>query len=181
MDSVEVLEVSRVPRVGLDRIMSSSTRLSIRRLASRDVGLMEAMSSMFGQAFGEPETYAGARPGRNYLKQLLDSDSFIALAALKGGEVVGGIAAYVFHKFEQERSEIYIYDLAVAADHRRQGIGTALIQELKKIAVARGTYVIFVQADRGDKPAIALYSKLGTREDIVHFEIRTTRMFIDGN
>jgi aminoglycoside 3-N-acetyltransferase I len=90
---------------------------------------------------------------------------------LKGSEVVGGIAAYELKKFEQERSEIYIYDLAVAAAHRREGIATALIQELKNIATARGAYVIFVQADIGDDPAIALYTKLGAREDVLHFDI----------
>ncbi|HEX5765539.1 MAG TPA: GNAT family N-acetyltransferase, partial [Woeseiaceae bacterium] len=74
-------------------------------------------------------------------------------------------------KFEQERSEIYIYDLAIAQTHRRQGIATALILELKKIAAARGAYVIYVQADLGDDPAIALYTKLGTREDVLHFDI----------
>jgi aminoglycoside 3-N-acetyltransferase I len=31
--------------------------------------------------------------------------------------------------------------------------------------------VIFVQADYGDDPAIALYSKLGTREEVLHFDI----------
>jgi aminoglycoside 3-N-acetyltransferase I len=46
-----------------------------------------------------------------------------------------------------------------------------LIQELKKLAAARAAYVIFVQADIGDEPAIALYSKLGIREDVLHFDI----------
>jgi aminoglycoside 3-N-acetyltransferase I len=87
------------------------------------------------------------------------------------GAVVGGLAAYELRKFEQERSEIYIYDLAVADTHRRRGIATALIQELKKIAALRGAYVIFVQADIGDEPAIALYTKLGVREDVLHFDI----------
>ena len=84
---------------------------------------------------------------------------------------MGGLAAYVLHKFEQERSEIYIYDLAVDEDHRREGIATALIEELRKIAAARGAYVIFVQADYVDPQAIALYSKLGVREEVLHFDI----------
>jgi aminoglycoside 3-N-acetyltransferase I len=46
-----------------------------------------------------------------------------------------------------------------------------LIQGLKKIAAARGAYVIFVQADIGDEPAIALYTKMGAREDVLHFDI----------
>ncbi|MEN8160361.1 MAG: GNAT family N-acetyltransferase, partial [Myxococcota bacterium] len=100
---------------------------------------------------------------------------FIALAAVKGGEVAGGPAAYELRKFEQERSEVYIYDLAVAAAQRREGIATALILALKEIAAGRGAYVLFVQADAGDAPAVALYTKLGIREDVLHFDIAVER------
>ena len=151
--------------------MSFSTRFSIHQLTPDDQSLMEALLATFGEAFDEVEAYGGNRPSKGYLQQLLGSDYFIALAALKNGEVVGGIAAYELKKFEQERSEIYIYDLAVAVEHRREGIATALIQELKKLAVTRTAYVIFVQADISDEPAIALYSKLGIREEVVHFDI----------
>ena len=147
---------------------------AIRALAADDVSLMNGMLTMFGEAFGEPETYGRARPSAAYLRRLLGSDSFIALAAMHGDEVVGGLAAYELRKFEQERSEIYIYDLAVAAAWRRQGIATALIAKLSEIGRARGAYVIFVQADLGDDPAIALYTKLGAREDVLHFDIAVT-------
>lgn len=127
--------------------------------------------TVFGTAFEDPQTYTGARPSRAYLQRLLSRDSFIALAALSEGVVVGGLAAYELQKFERERSEIYIYDLATAETHRRQGVATALIEELKRIAAARGAYVIYVQADLGDEPAILLYTKLGIREDVLHFDI----------
>jgi aminoglycoside 3-N-acetyltransferase I len=144
---------------------------SIHQLAPDDVALMETLLVTFGEAFDEVETYGRSRPSVGYLRRLLGSDYFVALAALKGGEVVGGIAAYELKKFEQERSEIYIYDLAVVAAHRREGIATALIQEIKKIAALCGAYVIFVQADIGDEPAIALYTKLGACEYVLHFDI----------
>jgi len=151
--------------------MDSQDPVRIKLLGPRDVAMMDAMLAMFGEAFGEAETYGAERPGDAYLRRLLGSDHFIAFAAVKYGAVVGGLAAYVLDKFERERSEIYIYDLAVTEAHRRTGIATALIEELKVIAAARGAYVIFVQADHGDAPAIALYSKLGTREDVLHFDI----------
>ena len=132
---------------------------------------MYAMLTMFGEAFGEVETYGAARPGDDYLARLLGSDRFIALSAIQDGSVVGGLAAYVLDKSEQERSEIYIYDLAVAEPFRRTGIATALIEALRPIAAGRGAYVIFVQADPQDAPAVALYSKLGRREDVLHFDI----------
>ena len=129
------------------------------------------MLTTFGEAFADVATYSGARPSAGYLERLLGSDTFIAIAALESSKVVGGLAAYELQKFEQERSEIYIYDLAVASAYRRQGIATALIRELQGIATERGAYVIYVQADRSDPPAIALYSKLGVREDVLHFDI----------
>ena len=155
--------------------MTASASFSIRKLAPDDVALMDAMLITFGAAFDELETYTARRPSRAYLARLLRSESFIALAALKNGSIVGGIAAYELQKFEQERCEIYIYDLAVAVAHRREGIATALIQELRNIAAERGAYVIFVQADIGDEPAIALYTKLGVREDVLYFDIQVAR------
>ena len=147
--------------------------LDINHLTSNDISLMKALLTTFGEAFDDMETYTTKRPSEEYLRRLLDGDTFIALAAVKSGEVVGGIAAYELRKFEQERSEIYIYDLAVASEHRREGIATALIEKLKEIATERGAYGIFVQANTSieDEPAIALYSKLGEREDVLHFDI----------
>ena len=155
--------------------MPPSDRVIIHELMPEDVALMEAMMTVFGDAFEDRDTYTFYRPSREYLQRLLGSVHFIALAALKGEMVAGGLAAYELEKFEQERSEIYIYDLAVAADHRRQRIATALIEDLKRIAAARRAYVIYVQADRGDAPAIALYSKLGAREDVLHFDIKVPK------
>jgi aminoglycoside 3-N-acetyltransferase I len=151
--------------------MPTSIPATIHRIVSDDLALMEALLETFGEAFDDMESYGTNRPGPAYLRRLLGNDHFIALAAVKDGAVIGGLAAYELQKFEQERSEIYIYDLAVAAAHRRKGIATTLIEELGEIAASRGAYVIFVQADPGDDAAIALYTRLGSREDVLHFDI----------
>lgn len=143
----------------------------IRILSAHDVAITRAMLTMFGREFGDEQTYSGKQPDDRYLQRLLESDAFIAIAALKGTAVIGGLAGYVLPKFEQARSEFYIYDLAVEEAHRRHGVATGLIERLKRLAAARGIYVIFVQADLGDDPAIALYTKLGVREDVLHFDI----------
>ncbi len=127
--------------------------------------------TLFGDAFGDVARYCDKRPSQDYVRGLLSSDAFIGIVALDQEEVVGGLAAYDLKKFERECSEIYIYDLAVSASHRRRGIATAMIQALRRIAQARGAEVIFVQADYDDPPAIALYESLGTREDVLHFDI----------
>lgn len=151
-----------------------SAPFSIRTLGRDDVDTMRRMMTLFGEAFGDAQTY-GRTPSAGYLERLLARDTFIAIAALKGNDVVGGLAAYVLPKFEQERSEIYIYDLAVAEAHRRQGIATAMIEALRTECATRGAWVIYVQADYGDDPAVALYTKLGIREDVMHFDIAPAR------
>ena len=145
--------------------------VSVKRLGSADLETMRGLIEMFGEAFGELEIYQANPPSDSYLERVLADPKFVALAAVEDNTVVGGLAAYELVKFEMERSEFYIYDLAVREDRRREGIATALIDELKSIAVAAGAWVIFVQADYGDDPAIALYSKLGRREDVTHYDI----------
>ena len=148
---------------------------STRVLCEADIATFRSMLELFGDAFDDRDTYSGRQPDDQYLARLLSSDQFVAIAALDGGTVVGGLAGYVLPKFEQARSEFYIYDLAVDERCRRQGHATALIQELKVSAAKRGIYVIFVQADHGDDAAIALYTKLGLREDVLHFDILPSR------
>lgn len=145
--------------------------MTVRQLGSGDRALLRQLMDVFGEAFEDRATYGAAPPSDAYLEKLLARDSFIALVALDGDDVVAGITAYDLPKPEQERSEIYLYDLAVAESHRRRGIPRALIAALQDIAAARGAWVVFVQADHGDDPAIALYTTLGTREDVLHFDI----------
>ena len=142
-----------------------------RQLSRRDVEPLKDLLRVFGDAFNEPKTYLGAVPSDEYLQRLLARPHFIVVVAMHGGEIVGGLAAYELEKFEQDRREIYIYDLAVAERHRRKSVATRMINELRRIAADRRAYVIFVQADHGDDPAIRLYESLGTKEDVHHFDI----------
>lgn len=144
---------------------------SYKQLVSSDVPLLKNLLKVFGEAFDDIATYQDSVPTDEYLKTLLSKPHFIVLAAMDGDKVVGGIAAYELEKFEQVRKEIYIYDLAVDEKYRRRGIATGLILELKRLAKERKAYVIYVQADLVDEPAIKLYESLGTREDVLHFDI----------
>ena len=144
---------------------------SYKQITSSDTDVLRDLLAVFGLAFEDVHTYQDAQPSDEYLAALLAKLDFIALVALSEDKVVGGLAAYVLQKFEQERSEVYIYDLAVLEKHRRKGIATKLINELKLIAKEKNAYVIYVQADQGDIPAIKLYESLGVKEDVHHFDI----------
>jgi aminoglycoside 3-N-acetyltransferase I len=137
---------------------------------------MRDLIAVFGDAFDQADVYQAAPPGDDYLGALLAKPHIVVVAAFIEGHVVGGLVAYVLDKFEQDRREMYIYDLAVAEPFRRRGVATGLIGALQSIAAALDVYVIFVQADLVDGPAIALYEKLGAKETAHHFDIPVPRI-----
>lgn len=145
--------------------------ITLQRLGAEDHALLLRLNALFAEAFGDAETYLGAPPDAAWARETLGRAGVVALVALEGEQVVGGLVAYELDKLERRRREVYLYDLAVAESHRRRGIATRLIDQLRAIARERGAWVVYVQADYGDEPAIALYTKLGVREDVMHFDL----------
>lgn len=145
---------------------------AVRRLGPGDVATMRELNALYAEAFDDSETYRRDTPDDAWLARQLDKQAIILIVAEIDGHVVGGLTAYELPKLEAARSEIYLYDLAVGKSVRRRGIATALICELQHIAAETGAWAVFVQADYGDDPAVALYTKLGAREDVMHFDLR---------
>lgn len=145
--------------------------LTVRRLGSADIGAMRDLNALYADAFEDHETYRRGTPDDAWLAHQLGRETIILLVAQSEGAIIGGLTAYELSKLEAARSEIYLYDLAVAETHRRRGVATALIAELQHIAADTGSWAVFVQADYVDPPAIALYTKLGVREEVLHFDL----------
>lgn len=148
------------------------TAIRIERLKPGDVGGMRAINQLFGKVFDMEAEYAAVPPSDAYLGELLDDPKFVALGAYQGERLIGGLTGYELRKYEQARSEFYIYDLAVLVTCQRTGVGTALINEMRAIAKAAGAWTVFVQADWDDEAPVSLYSKLGRRENVHHFDIK---------
>ncbi|WP_082662962.1 MULTISPECIES: AAC(3)-I family aminoglycoside N-acetyltransferase [unclassified Sphingopyxis] len=145
--------------------------MRIRRLGPGDIEAMRDLNALYADAFEDRDTYRRDTPDDAWLAHQLAKESIILLVAEIDGSIVGGLTAYILDKLEAARSEIYLYDLAVAEAHHRRGVATALIAELQHIAAETGAWAVFVQADYEDPPAVALYAKLGVREEVLHFDL----------
>ena len=142
-----------------------------RQLSAYDVEPLKELLTVFGVVFGEVQRHLTYIPDESHVRALLARPHIVALVAHHGENVVGGLVAYELEKFENRRNEIYIFDIAVAKEHRRRGIATRLIEELRAIGRERGVGGIFVQAERGDKAAIKLYELFGKSGEPSHFDI----------
>jgi len=150
--------------------------VNITRLTKSDLEEVIELLHCFGRCFDEPEIYCEQQPSEDYVESVLENPSNIVLVAKYQAKVIGGLVAYELKKLEQPRSELYIYDLAVEEEFRQKGVATSLINALQPIANELRAWVIYVQADYVDPPAIALYSKLGEKEEVLHFDIPVVKV-----
>jgi aminoglycoside 3-N-acetyltransferase I len=145
--------------------------IDVERLGPAQLSGMRGAMRVFADAFEQEATFFSEPPSDAYFEKLLSNSQFVMLVARINGAVVGALAAYELVKYEQERSEFYIYDLAVSEPFRRRGIARTLIEALKPIARSAGAWVIFVQADGEDEHAVALYRSMGIEEEPLHFDV----------
>lgn len=133
--------------------------LVVERLGGDDVARARSTFAMMHHVFDEdPEELSDG-----YLTNLLADDAFWAIGAFDGTEAVGGITAHELPMTRHERTELFIYDLAVREDRQREGIGRRLVEALVAEAADRGIAVVFVPADDDDDHALAFYARLGGR------------------
>ena len=92
---------------------------------------------------------------------LFDKEKAEVIFAVVEGKEVG--FALFFHNFYTflGRAGIYLEDLYVEPAHRGQGIGTALLRELARIAVARGCGRLEWWCLDWNTPSIEFYRSLG--------------------
>jgi aminoglycoside 3-N-acetyltransferase I len=103
------------------------------------------------------------------LARLLSRDEFWAIAAFSGSELIGGLTAHTLPMTRSEASEIFIYDIAVHAEHQRKGVGRGLVAALREAASALGIDELFVPADNDDRHALDFYRALGGTPSSVTF------------
>ncbi len=137
---------------------------SIKKLTPDDVKLArELLESWY---FDEEDKLASLS-SENYLQQLLERPNFHLYVALHQEKVVGGLSAYELPLLEREASEMFLYEMEIHPEHRRQGLGRRLIEALQTTCQHLGIGVIFVGTSMDNEAAQQLYSSTGgQREDI---------------
>jgi aminoglycoside 3-N-acetyltransferase I len=66
----------------------------VRRLPTGNALDLRELNLVFGEAFGEPDTYGAEPPRDAYLEELLASEGVIALIAPAEGQLVAGAIAF---------------------------------------------------------------------------------------
>ncbi len=95
----------------------------------------------------------------------------IFLAAEVEGEVVGFADLLVYPDVTEGGTAAELMGLIVRADHRRQGIGRALVEEACRLAAARGVEEFRICTEPENRIAQGLYAACGAKLVGVQMEI----------
>lgn len=134
------------------------TEINIRKIASDEFAFAKDLIVMFGF---DGETPNQIFSSNEYLQDMLGRDDFHVIVALEGDKVIGGVTSYEMKMFKRETTEMFLYEIEVAEEYRRQGIAKALIEHLINICREKGIVEMFVGTERGNLPANRLYETTG--------------------
>lgn len=121
--------------------------LKIVRLTADD----EAVALQASPLFDRPNL-----DGKAVRAFLVDARNCLLLA-MQDERPIGFALAYELPRLDTTRPMMFLYELAVAAEHRRQGVGQALVEELKRLCRERGFLKMLVLTKADNLPARELY------------------------
>jgi aminoglycoside 3-N-acetyltransferase I len=149
--------------------MEQNKQYDVRRLTTDDTVTFKQLVELFCDVFDmQKDGIAESR-----LQQLLAAPHFVVLAAFENDKVCGGLTGYIMPMYYHTQSELYLYDMAVAATHQRQGIGRMLISAATAYCSVNNISTMFVEAHAEDQHAVEFYRNTGgVAEQAVHFNYR---------
>ena len=131
-----------------------------------NISHLEPLADLFNQyrQFYEQEPDFGAC--REFLAERMRNDESIVFAAqLDSGEIAGFTQLYRSFCSVEMRELIYLYDLFVAPQARRQGLARALMDAARQYALSRGADRLQLETAITNRPGQALYEDLGWERD----------------
>lgn len=141
-----------------------SQHFKIQRLGVNDKEIAEQLFKLFRSVFKEDDPVITER---QRTEDLLANPAFVCFAAMNNYEVIGGLTAYELPMYHSLGSEMFIYDVAVHADHQRKGVGTLLISAISEYCRTNGIRQLFVDANVENDHALEFYKATGATESRV--------------
>lgn len=94
-------------------------------------------------------TFKSSSPAGDHIARFLgNKDNYFCVAEVEG-ELAGILLAYRMERCDDERAMMLLYEVEVLSQHRRRGIGRALVEAVKRECEQRG------DVHHGDRPEAA--------------------------
>lgn len=141
-------------RIGRMRQRGTMAEIGIRKATVDDAAPVARLVSVLGYPTSDEQM-------RLRLDAIAHDSSYDTLVACDGTEVVGFIGTRLGRLYEDDEPYGQIMALAVAAEHRRRGIGRSLVGAAESLLVERGAHLTIVTSGNHRADAHAFYESCG--------------------
>jgi ribosomal protein S18 acetylase RimI-like enzyme len=134
--------------------------VTIRIAEADDIGhLTDLLIELF---FIETDfTVNGEKHAAGILKVISNRDTSIMFVAEFEGRIIGMVSGQIVISTAIGAASLLLEDMCVTSEHRRSGVGTALMSRLADWAKDKGAQRFQLVTDRENHPAIMFYRKHG--------------------
>lgn len=135
--------------------------MTIRRLKASDAALARnAIATL-------KITDSGLRDrlDADYLRRFLSRPENYLIVATEGERAVGYVVAYLLDRADRDQAMMFFYEISVAETHRRRGVGSGMIELLKRFCREQRVMKMWVHTNRSNLAAMALYESTGGKAD----------------
>ena len=141
------------------------SNLKIRRADERDIPVLLMLAKEFMSEVG-----ATREERMEILRKALRNLDYELMVAELDGQTVGFIDQWIMHDFAHGAKLSYIQNLYVTSKHRRNGIGSRLLEQIIRSTEKKGVLEIHVVTEFENKAAINLYRKHGFVKESLQLE-----------
>ena len=113
-------------------------------------------------------------PSQETIVKFLSNSQNILLSAELDEELVGQVIGYILDHWDKDKPMLFLYSIDVAETYQRRGIGTALIEAVRKLGREQDCSESFVFTNESNLAGMQLYQSTGGKrskpDDVVMFE-----------
>jgi ribosomal protein S18 acetylase RimI-like enzyme len=149
--------------------MHPRPRIEVREATTEDAAAIQMLASELAETVGDAPPVEEAV--RKRLEELLETPRSQVLVVENGRGVVGAVSFWIKPDLAHGDTIIEVPMLVVAEDHRRNGVGRLLMEEVRNIASEHGASLIELVATTANVAAREFYHSLGFVEaDVIALE-----------
>jgi ribosomal protein S18 acetylase RimI-like enzyme len=149
--------------------MHPRPRIEVREATTKDAADIQKLALELAEAVGDAPP--GEEAVRKRLDELLETPRSRVLVVENGRGVVGAVSFWIKPDLAHGDIVVEVPMLVVAEDHRRNGVGRLLMEEVRTVASEHGASLIELVATTANVAAREFYHSLGFVEaDVIALE-----------
>ena len=141
--------------------------MNILKVTLNELDQVSQLFNQYRMFYGQASNLEGAK---EFIKERIENNESVIFLAVENDSPAGFVQLYpIFTSVGMNRKWL-LNDLFVAEDYRRHGVGKALMNKAKDLAVETRAAGILLETTKDNVKAQALYESLGyEKEDAVYF------------